>query len=63
MLSMKIYDVLYFQEASFVYNTTTTTDINHDFLFREGITLQVSVGWSHANNFTIYKKKENVFIF
>lgn len=28
------------QEASFVYNTSTPTDINHDFLFREGITSQ-----------------------
>lgn len=31
-----------FQEASFVYNTTTPTDINHDFLFRDGITSQVN---------------------
>uniref|UniRef100_A0A0P4W8X7 Protein misato n=1 Tax=Scylla olivacea TaxID=85551 RepID=A0A0P4W8X7_SCYOL len=26
------------QEASFVYSTATSTNINHDFLFREGIT-------------------------
>ncbi|XP_068229967.1 protein misato homolog 1 [Palaemon carinicauda] len=28
------------QEASFVYDSPASTDINHDFLFREGITLQ-----------------------
>ncbi|XP_071536621.1 protein misato homolog 1 isoform X1 [Panulirus ornatus] len=28
------------QEASFIYDNTQTTDINHDFLFREGITPQ-----------------------
>ncbi|ROT69703.1 putative protein misato-like 1 [Penaeus vannamei] len=28
------------QEASFVYDDSSTTDINHDFLFREGITPQ-----------------------
>lgn len=28
------------QEASFVYDSSASTDINHDFLFREGITLQ-----------------------
>lgn len=28
------------QEASFVYSNTATTDINHDFLFREGMTAQ-----------------------
>ncbi|KAG0720520.1 Protein misato 1 [Chionoecetes opilio] len=28
------------QEASFIYSTTASTDINHDFLFREGITSQ-----------------------
>lgn len=28
------------QESSFVYDSTTPTDINHDYLFREGITPQ-----------------------
>ncbi|XP_042213839.1 protein misato homolog 1-like isoform X2 [Homarus americanus] len=28
------------QEASFVYNSSSTSDINHDFLFREGVTSQ-----------------------
>ncbi|MPC49446.1 hypothetical protein E2C01_043247 [Portunus trituberculatus] len=37
MVTWKVHET----EASFVYSTATSTDINHDFLFRDGITSHI----------------------